>query len=403
MHPVKWTMAGGAALAAVAGFVWALMPEPAAVDLSVATRAPMEVTVAAEGMTRVRDTWSVSAPITGTVGRSPVQKGDPVTGGETVVAQIRPAAPDLLDSRSRLQAEAAVTEAQAAVRQSEVLLAKSEADLSYAEGQLARNRELSERGIISKTLLEDSEQRVSAASAAAEAARYDLELHRATLERMQAQLFDPEHALANGNGTDCCVPVTAPHSGTILDVTDMSARLVQAGAPLLEIGDLGDLQIEVDLLSSDAVQVPPDARAYIERWGGEPALAAHVTHIDPAGFTRVSALGIEDQRVRLRLDLDTPQAERPRLGDRFRVFVRVVLWSGADVLQVPQSALFRHEGGWAVFRSIAGRAVLTPVTIGRATPDAVQITDGLEAGDSVITYPGSRITDGARIAPRTTG
>jgi HlyD family secretion protein len=157
----------------------------------------------------------------------------------------------------------------------------------------------------------------------------------------------------------------APQTGTVLEVADLSARLVQAGSPLLTIGDLDDLEIEVDLLSSDAVRVPPGARALVDRWGGEGLLEARVRRIEPAAFTRVSALGIEEQRVRLRLDFETPPEDRTGLGDRFRVHVRVVLWEGEDVPQLPQAALFRHGGGWAVFAVSDGRAALTPVEIGQ--------------------------------------
>jgi HlyD family secretion protein len=390
------------ALAATAAAVafWALRPVPVQVDLATARVAPMEVTVSAEGVTRVRDPWTVTAPLTGTAIRSPVEVGDAVRRGETIVAVIQPAEPAFLDDRARLQAEAAVTEAEAAVRLAEVKLARAEADLAYADSQLARNRALAARGTVPQRILEDSEQAAATAATALEAARFELDLNRATLARMQAQLHGPELRGEDAAPGDCCIRIPAPLDGTVLAVTEMDARLVQAGSPLLTIGNLTDLEIETDLLSSDAVRVAEGALAHVERWGGPGTIDARVRRIDPAGFTRVSALGIEEQRVGVHLDILTPPEGRPGLGDQYRVFVRIVVWSDKAVLQVPQSALFRHQDGWAVFRAAGGRAVLTPVQIGHAHDTAAEVLSGLAEGDVVIAYPGNSVTDGARIAQR---
>lgn len=398
--------AGVAALAAA--LVWALLPDPVPVDLVAVAMAPMEVTVAAEGTTRVRDPWTVTAPLTGTTARSPVQVGDAVTAGESVVAVIRPAAPAFLDARARLQAESAVTEAQAAVRLAEVNLARAEDDAAYADSQLQRNRTLAARGIISQRLLEDSTQAAATATAAVTSARYELDLHRATLAGAEAQLQGPGDAGMNGAGMGSAgseaeerrLRLTAPLDGTVLEIDDMDARLVQAGSPLLTIGNLADLEIETDLLSSDAVKVAVGAEAHVERWGGPGVIAARVRRIDPAGFTRVSALGIEEQRVKVLLDILSPPEVRKGLGDRFRVFVRIVIWSQPAVLQVPQSALFRDQGHWAVFRVQADTAVLTAVEIGQQRDDVAQVLSGLSAGDQVVAYPGSGVVDGASIRER---
>lgn len=386
-----------AGLAVVGALVWALMPQPVAADLVVARIAPMQVTVGAEGVTRVRDPWTVTAPVTGTTTRIPVHVGDPIIANDTVIAVIQPAAPAFLDARARAEAEAAVTEAEAALRLAEVNLGRAEADLAYADSQLARNRTLAERGTVPAQVLEDATQARATAEAAANAARYALELQRATLTRAQAVLTQPAE---QGADTACCIEIRAPVSGTVLDIPDENARLVMAGSPIATIGDLGDLEIEVDLLSSDAVRVAPGAPARITRWGGAGALSAQVRRIDPAAFTRVSALGIEEQRVRLWLDLTAPPADRPGLGDRFRVFVDVEVWSDPAVLQVPQSALFRQGGDWALFRAVAGRAVLTPVEVGQIAGDSAQILSGLSEGDTVVAYPGATIEDGTRLTAR---
>lgn len=397
-------LAGGVAAVALAGGLWwAFTPDPVAVDMAEVTRGPMEVTVAAEGVTRVRDPYLVTAPMTGTTTRSPVSVGDTVLRGESVVAVIRPATPALLDARTRLQAEAAVTEAEAALRVAEFNLERAGSDLEHAEATLARNVELADRGVIPRRTLEDAEAAARTARSALEAAQSQRDLQRATLARAQAQLVEPELADPERRPGECCVEITAPASGTVLDIDNMSARLVQAGAPLLTIGDLDALEIELDLLSTDAVRVRPGARARVDRWGGEGVLEATVRRVDPAAFTRVSALGIEEQRVRVILDFDGPPDSRAGLGERFRVFVRVVVWEAEDVLQAPLSALFRHDGGWAVFRVEDGVAHLTPVEIGQRHGERAQVLDGIAAGAQVVAFPGDRVRDGAQVSARPEG
>jgi HlyD family secretion protein len=387
-------------VAALGGLtVWAFWPEPVQVDLAVAEIAPMQVTVAAEGVTRIRDPYQVTAPVGGTASRSPVEVGDAVTEGDTVVAVIQPAEPAFLDARARLQAEAAVVEAEAGLRLAQSNVTQAEADLAHAEAELARNQALAARGIIPQRMLDDMQMARDTSQSALTAAQLTVDLQRATLMRVQAQLLPPEAAMA-GALDACCVELRAPLSGVVLAVENQSARLVQAGTPLLTIGDLHDLEIEVDLLSADAVRVSAGAQALIERWGGAGTISAQVRRIDPSAFTKVSALGIEEQRVRLRLDILSPAADRPGLGDNYRVFVRIVLWEGAEVLQVPISALFRKDGGWAVFRAVKGRAVLTPVEIGHQNTLEVQILGGLSADDQVVAFPGNKVDDGARLVAR---
>lgn len=394
----RW-IGGALGLAAVAAATfWALREEPVPVDLAVVSAAPMEVSVAAEGVTRIREVFAVSAPIAGTVLRAPVEVGDPVVAGETIVARIRPAEPALLDARARAQAEAAVAEAEAAVRLAEVNLSRAETDAEFTETQLVRNRDLASRGTITQRVLETSEQALVTARASREAARSELALHRATLTRAQAQLLTPGEMLG-GNGA-CCIDLRAPADGVVLSLDAASARSVQPGSPLLTLGDPADLEVELDLLSADAVRVVEGAAAHVERWGGEGVLQARVRRIEPQAFTRVSALGIEEQRVRLHLDLLTLPSARAGLGDRFRVFVRVVVWAQPEVLQVPVSALFRQGDGWAVFRAIDGLAVLTPVQVGQRMEASAQVLSGLGAGERVVAFPGSRLADGVAVVER---
>lgn len=396
----RWLFPALSVIALLALGGWALWPRAELVDLVTIARGPMETTVEAEGMTRVRAPYLVTAPITGTTVRSPVEVGDAVVRGQTVVAEIHPAEPAFLDARARAQAEATVTETQAAVRLAEANITRAEADLAYARGEYQRNSELAARGIVPSRTLEAALQARQSAEAALIAARSELDLNRATLAKAQAQLVIPTDPGADQHGASCCVAITAPASGTILTIEDRSARLVQAGAPLLTIGDVQDLEIEVDLLSSDAVKVALGASAHIERWGGVGALEARVSRIEPAAVTKVSALGIEEQRVKLRLDILTPAEARAGLGDRFRTYVRIVTWGADAVLLVPQSALFRQGTGWAVFAERAGRAVLVPVEIGHSNAQVAEVVSGLAEGERVVAYPGSLIADGSRIAAR---
>ena len=394
-------MMAAVGVALLGGLVWALWPQPQPVDLAPVTRGPMQGTILAQGVTRVRNPHAIAAPITGSVTRSPVEVGDRVVAGETVVAVIQPADPALMDARSRAQAEAAVVEAEAAVAMAETNLRQAETGLDHAATQLDRGRALAERGTIAQRMLEDIETQHRTAEQALAAAQSQLVLNRATLVRAQAQLMGPETAFdPSAEPGDCCVRILAPQTGIVLAVSDRSARLVQAGTPLLTIGDLDEMEIELDLLSTDAVQVPPGARAVIERWGGEGELEARLRRIEPAAFTRVSALGIEEQRVRLRLDLLTPPDGRAGLGEGFRVHVRLILWEAEDLLQVPQAALFRQGEGWAVFAHEGGQARLSPVSIGRQAGGQAEVLDGLAEGAEVVLFPASALADGTAIVQR---
>ncbi|MDX5351122.1 MAG: HlyD family efflux transporter periplasmic adaptor subunit [Paracoccaceae bacterium] len=387
-------------LALAGAVVWALWPEPIVVDLAQVTAGPMRGTVLAEGVTRVRDPFTVAAPIAGTMQRSPVEVGDPVTRGQTVLAVIRPAAPVLMDARSRAQAEAAVTEARASLARAETGVTVAEAALAHAESQLARGQALATSGTIPQRSLEDLQTAQITATQRLAAARSEVDLARASLVRAEAQLIGPTLGDPEADPGECCLRLTAPHDGVVLTLADPSERPVQAGEPLMTLGDLEELEIVVDLLSSDAVQVTPGMAAEIDRWGGPGTLQAVVRRVAPSAVTKISALGIEEQRVRVHLDLTDPPATRPGLGDGFRVFVRLMLWHEDEVLQVPQAALFRHGQGWAVFRVRDGRAELAPVEIGRQVEDSAELIAGLAPGEAVVIFPSSALQDGMAISSR---
>ncbi len=400
MLSTRMLVGGAVGLAVAGGLVWALWPEPVPVDMATAERGAMRVTVAAEGVARVRDPYLVTAPVSGNAIRSPVEVGDTVLRGDSIVAVIQPADPGFLDARARREAEAAVREAKASVDVAEARLDSAEEELSHANAELARNQALAARGAVPQRVLDDSRQAVESRRAALRAAQSELARAEAGLARAEAQLTEPGGVLSAPEPGACCAEVAAPQSGTVLSIEEPSARLVQAGAPLLTIGDLNDLELEAELLTSDALRLAPGARATVTRWGGDTPLEAELRRVDPAAFTKVSALGIEEQRVRVRLDLTTPAAERPPLGDAYRVFLEISEWESDDALQVPISALFRSGGDWAVFTVEDGTARERRIGIGRRTDTHAEVTEGLEEGDVVVAYPGGRISDGTRVAAR---
>jgi len=378
-------------------------PEQIPVDIQLLDTGPLEVTVNADGMTRIKDVFEVSAPVSGRVLRSPVAIGDQVVGQETVVARIEPGEPAFLDERARAQAEATVAQAQAALALGEANVRAAEADLNNAQKQFDRVFALHDRNAASDAQLEQAEVGLDVAAAQFDSTLATRKMRESEVSAAKAVLIEPDgRDAAPMDATDCCISLTAPVSGQVLSVENESARPVMAGAPLLTIGPKNDLEITVDLLSTDAVRIAPGARAYVERWGGEATLEAIVREIEPAAFTKISALGIEEQRVKVLLDFVTPESERPALGHNYRVYLRVVEWSGDDVLRVPISALFREDGDWAVFTVEGGMTALRQIEIGRRNTENAEVIAGLSAGDSVITHPSDRVADGVQVIDRTT-
>lgn len=379
---------------------WGFRPDPVPVDLAEIKRGELTVTVNADGKTRIRNIYEVASPITGQAERSPVEVGDRVIAGKTVVAVVRPVAPALLDSRARAEAEAAIVEAEASLRVAASQVTQAQEDLNYAESQLARTTELVNRGVTSLSQLEDATQLRAVKQASLDAAKSNEARASAALARTQAALATPQPD-GTGDG-NCCVELRAPVDGVVLSIADVSERPVALGAPLVTVGDPQNLEIVADFLSADAVRIAPGSRAIVERWGGTPALEAILRKVEPSAYTKVSALGIEEQRVNAVFDLTSPASARPGLGDGFAVFMRVVVWRGDDVVMVPLSALFRVKGDWVVFRDTAGVAEQVAVTVGNKNSVYAEVLDGLEPGDRVITHPNDTLKTGAVIVDRAT-
>lgn len=382
-----------------AGFAWLLWPEPIQVDVARADVGHMEVTVDEEGVNRIKDVYIVSAPVSGRVERTPREVGDRVVAGSTVVATFRPATPSILDPRTRLELQRAVEAARAAKDLTTAELHRAEAGLTFAQAALRRTQTLSDRRVVAPSTLEKAQLDANVARQQVETAKAQLDVRTHDLEVAEARLIDP--SVASGNAADeCCMTLTAPVNGIVLRTPQISEQIVPAGTPLVEIGNPLDTEITADLLSTDAVKVKPGDPATITGWGGGQTLKAKVTRVDPAAFTKVSALGIEEQRVRVVLNLLDPPAQWTGLGHEYRVFVHITIWQSDNALQVPLGALFRSGGQWAVFRVVDGQARATPVRIGQMNAANVQILEGLRSGDGVILHPSDQITDGATIQIR---
>jgi len=396
----KWIkrLAGIAVLAAIiAATIYALLPQPVPVDLASIDRGRLEVTIDEEGIARIRDVFRVSAPVAGRVERLPVEVGDTVYRNTTTVARIHPVDPPFLDVRSRRELEAAVEAARAAVKLAQAQVVAAEAADRLAAADSERAERLAKLGTISARALEKAIADVDTAKAAVEQAKANLALRESELASAEARLIEPDQ-LEGGSRDSCCMTLRAPVDGTVLTLLTESEQVVTAGAGLLEIGDPTNLEVIVHLLSSDAVNVTEGAAATLDEWGG-PALAARVRRVDPAAYTKVSALGIEEQRVDAILDLVDPPETWKNLGHDFRVMVHITTWQG-DVIRIPLGALFRQGSDWAVFRVVDGRAVETRIAIGHRTDTIAEVTEGLAPGDTVVLHPSDQVVDGVKVVAR---
>ena len=386
------------AAALAVALLWVFRPSAVAVDLFEVARGPLAVSVSDEGETRVRDMYVVSAPVPGHLRRIDLEAGDSVVADQTVVAQIEPSDPTFLDVRSAAEARAGVDAAAAARTHAEAQVRRAQAELEFAQSELERIRALARSHTVSENDLDSAERRAKTTDAALAEARAELKVRQSEYQVARARLMPP----ASRRGTsDCdCVSVYSPVSGDVLQVLTESEGVVQSGAPLVELGDPDKLEIVVDLLSADAVRVRPGQRAIIEAWGGTRPLEGVVRRVEPFGFTKVSALGIEEQRVNVVIDIREPRQQWERLGHGYRVEPRIVLWESRDVLKVPLSALFRQGQQWAVFVAQDRRAVLRPVDIGHENGLEAEVVSGLEAGERVVLHPGDRVSPGARLQER---
>jgi HlyD family secretion protein len=393
----------------VVALVWAFWPKPVEVDIAPVTRGPLQVAVEDDGMTRIKERYVVSAPLTGLLLRVRPEVGDVVEDGQYPVntsafrtlATIQPTAPELLDDRARAQAQARVKAANASLERTDAELARAREADAFARKELERVRRLVASG---RSL---SEEEYDRARHQAHVATQDLNVARFAKRVSQFELEQAKAALLRTLPGDGQSPqqmeIPSPIDGKVLRVLQESSTVVTPGTRLLEVGDPSDLEVVVDLLSTDAVKVRKGAKVFLEHWGGEAPLPGTVRLVEPSGFTKVSALGVEEQRVNVIIDFLEPPGQRPNLGDAFRVEARILVWEGADVLQVPAGALFRRGDGWAVFTAEGSRAHVRPVRVGHRNGLEAEILEGLTEGEVVVVHPSDKVEDGVALVPRKPG
>ncbi len=385
------------ALAVAAGIAWGFMPRPVPVELVAVSRGSLAVTVEEEGKTRVRERYAISAPVAGFVRRSAFKVGDRIMAGQ-VVALIEPARAASLDPRSRAQAVARLEAAQASLLAAGEKARAAAAESLLAMQELARVEALGQAKFVSQAAVDQARTRLQSSQSSRQAAEFAIEIARHEVTAARAALAQAS-ALAHGAAVES-LPVKAPVAGHVLAVTHESEGAVVAGQLLIEIGNPETLEVVVEVLSTAAVRLAPGTPVRLDRWGGEGILEGRVRVVEPAGFTKVSALGVEEQRVRVLVDITTPHEQWRQLGDGYRAEASFVLWEGHDVLRLPASALFRQGDGWAAFVAEAGRARLRPVRIGQSNGLNAVVIAGLKAGDQVIAHPDDKLADGKRIRPR---
>ncbi|HEY5914795.1 MAG TPA: efflux RND transporter periplasmic adaptor subunit [Verrucomicrobiae bacterium] len=364
-----------------------LWPKPVPVEVARAEVGTLRATVNEEGKTRIKQRYVVSAPVTGQLRRIPFKAGAEVMAGQTVVAVIDPVAPTLLDLRTRAAAEARRDSAAAN-------LEKNRSTHNFAASELKRFERLFAEKTVSVQELEAAQMRESSATKEQAAAESALRQAEAELAEFGSGSAPPTRA-----GACPLTEVKAPSGGRVLRVFEENSRVVTAGTPLVEIGDPADLEVVVEVLSRDGAAIPVGAKVELEQWGGGPPLLGRVRLVEPAAFTKVSALGVEEQRVNVIADLTTPPEQRRNVGDAFRVEAKIVTWEAADALKVPVGALFRQGDEWATFVLEDGCARLRKVKTGRSSGTETQVLEGLKPGDQVILYPGSRVHAGQRARP----
>jgi len=388
----RWIVLVLAAFALVAVLAYALRPEPEPVTLATVTRGPLAVTVEEEGRTRVVERYDVSAPVAAWAPRITLDPGDRVQTGETLVA-LQPTPAAALDPRARAEAEAQVDRARASLEAEQARLQASRASADYAQSESRRLSGLRMDGQVSRSDVERAQSEALRADAELRSARYAVDVAREDLRAAQARL-----KFAGQSATPDTVAVKAPVDGEVLAVQHESQGVVSAGEPLLTVGNPRSLEVVVEVLSADAVRIRPGMEVRFHRWGGDDALEGRVRRVEPSGFTKISALGVEEQRVRVIADITTPYEDWQGLGDAYRVEAEFILWSAPDVLQVPETAVFRTpDGGRAVYVAVDGVAHQRAVKPGHEGGLQVEVLNGLQAGDQVVLQPGTAVTDGTRV------
>jgi HlyD family secretion protein len=416
---VRRSLPIGIGLAVIAAVTYAFMPRPVRVDLAAVSRGPLAVAVEEDGKTRIKDRYIVSSPLAGRLLRIQLEAGDPVEAGKTILATIEPGDPSLLDPRAVAEAEARVKAAEARLKQAGTALEQSQAAVQFAENDLKRIQGLHPRGGTTQHELEEAQMKFRMRSEenrgarfAEEIARFELEQARAALLRTTPRSERPAGAkspeslnsppsaqppMLNG---DWLFQIRSPITGRVLRKFQESSTIVTAGAQLLQVGNPEDLEAEIDVLSADGVRISPGDKVLLEQWGGEKPLWGRVRLVEPAAFTKISSLGVEEQRVNVIVDFDDPPEKRRTLGDAFRVEAKIIIWESPNVLRVPIGALFRKDHDWAVFKVEEGRARLRTLKIGHRNGQSAEVLEGLRDQDEVVMHPSDQVIDQVRVTKR---
>jgi len=394
----KWIRRGSLALAVlvvVGLIVVAWIPNPVEVEVATVTRGPLVVTVNEDGRTRVKDRYVVSSPIIGNLARPELEAGDTIEE-EQVIARLVPLPPPLLDSRTRAEAKAHVDATHAALRQSQAAVNRARYERDFAKQESGRAQAVVQQGGLARSDADravsnyrSAEEQLKSANFGARVAAHELKLAQTALLQLSGKSEDAGQ-----------LEITSPVAGQVLKVFQESEGVVQGGTPIVELGDPSALEIVVDVLSQDATRIPGGAPTTIERWGGKTPLKGHVRVVEPSAFTKLSALGVEEQRVNVIIDLDEERERWSTLGDGYRVEARISVWEGEDVLRLPASAVFRSEEAWATFVVEEGTATLRAVEIGETNGLETEVLGGLEEGDLVIAYPSDSVRDGVSVRAR---
>lgn len=377
--------------------VYGFFPKAVEVDLVAVTRGPLQVTIEEEGRTRLKERFVITAPTAGYMERIWAKVGNPVQKGQTVVV-LEPLRSQALDPRSRAEAQATVKAADASLNAAIEKESAAAADADYLEKRLERLKNLYNKGSIAKDQYDQMEAEAKKSRAVARSAKAAIDVARSDVERTKTLLKN--FAATDKTAASHKISVTTPVSGSIFRIYRESEGAVNIGEPLLDIGDVKNLEVRTEVLSSDAVKINPGTAVFFKRWGGEGTLTGVVRTVEPAGFTKISSLGVEEQRVLVIADITSPPEVWRALGDAYRLEAHFVVWEGQDVLQVPTSALFRDGIDWAVFVEEKGRARKRLIKVGQRNGLTAEITSGLKEKEKVIAHPDDAISEGSRIRPR---
>jgi len=420
--------------AVLVGGYLAFAPQPIEVEVARVQRGRVEVTIDEDGKTRIKDKYVVSTPVAGRLQRIQLQAGDAVQANQTVLAEILPANPEMLDARSVVRARAQVAAAKAAIERAQARVRQLEIEEAQARREYDRAPRLVETDAISSSQFERMQTEYRGKTEALRSAKFDQKIATFELQLAEAALmhFEPDATEPDATEPDATEPdateqenkqqgfyfeIKSPINGVVLRLLQESSTVVAPGTPLMEIGDPGDLEVVVDVLTTDAVQLNAGTPVYLEQWGGGDSFPGVVRLIEPAAFEKVSALGVEEQRVNVIIDFlkadqraggspasetsptsqQTVRAGPHRLGDGYRVDARMVVWSGENVLRVPTSALFRHQSDWAVFAVIENRIQLRRVNVGHRNDQVAEVLSGLEESERVVLHPSDQLSDGALV------